>query len=74
MVIFLIILQKSGINKDDSFLYVFMNQAEENHVVREEAFLNKAEGQDYPEEKLAFLFAVTVVAASIAKSSCMPAV
>lgn len=74
MVIFLIIVQKSGINKDDIFLYVFMNQAEENHVVKEEVFLNKAEGQGCPEEKLAFLFAVTVVAASVAKSSCMPAV
>jgi len=42
--------------------------------VKEEVVLNEAEGQHYPEDELVFLCAVTVVVASIAKSSCVPAV
>lgn len=47
---------------------------EKNHIVKEEAVLNEAEGQGYPEDKLVFLRGVTVVVASVAKSSCVPAV
>ena len=53
---------------------VLWTKQEKNHIVKEEAVLNEAEGQGYSEDKLVFLHAVTVVVASVAKSSCVPAV
>lgn len=56
------------------FCMVLWTKQEKNHIVKEEAVLNEAEGQGYPEDKLVFLRGVTVVVASVAKSSCVPAV
>lgn len=58
-----------------TFFYMALwTKQEQNHIVEEEVVLNEAECQGYSEDKLVFLHAVTVVMASIAKSSCVPAV
>lgn len=43
-------------------------------TVKEEMVLNEAESQGHPADKRVFLHAVTVVVASVAESSCVPAV